>query len=640
MQFRNPEIFYGLLLLLIPILVHLFQLRRFVKVPFTNVAFLKEIQLKTRKSSKLKKWLVLSLRCLALAALVTAFAQPFLSEQTEDQQEDEYVFYLDNSFSMTARDQQGTLLSKSVQDLYDNPPLSGSFKWFTNDNDFNTETEVDFRNSLLEIGPSYKQYSYKEILLKASGLFSKADTRKRLILLSDFQVNGFGALDSLAEIDIQAVKLETPSRANVSIDTAYVQSNISGGAVLKVSLSASVRNSTNYPVSLWQGETLAAKSAVSFDQNLKQEVEFPIDLNTPFLGRLSVNDQELEFDNELYFAIGKNTAIKVMSINQADEAFLDKLFSAGDFELTHFNYNAADYNAILQQNVVVLNELERVPASLATALARFKEEGGMIIIIPSAKADLSDYTTLLQRLEAGTLSEPINQERKLNTINFDHPLFSAVFSNTVSNFQYPTVYTFFDLSSGGNDPLSLEGGNPFLVQFQNVYVFGAPLSSPHSNFKESPLIVPTFYNMGRSALPLPILYYEIGKNQQIGLATALDEDQIVSLKGVDQDFIPLQQRYANKVVLTTETDPAIQGHYFALNNADTLAVIPYNNSRKEADLQHYSTSDLTGITLYNSVDDMLLKMKQQGEQRPLWQWFVILAVLFLIAEMAVLRFLK
>ena len=39
MQFKNPEILYALFLLLIPIIVHLFQLRKFQKVTFTNVAF-------------------------------------------------------------------------------------------------------------------------------------------------------------------------------------------------------------------------------------------------------------------------------------------------------------------------------------------------------------------------------------------------------------------------------------------------------------------------------------------------------------------------------------------------------------------------------------------------------------------------
>ncbi|NNK28782.1 MAG: hypothetical protein HKP06_11155, partial [Flavobacteriaceae bacterium] len=38
MQFKHPELLYALLLLLIPIIIHLFQLRRFKETPFTNVA--------------------------------------------------------------------------------------------------------------------------------------------------------------------------------------------------------------------------------------------------------------------------------------------------------------------------------------------------------------------------------------------------------------------------------------------------------------------------------------------------------------------------------------------------------------------------------------------------------------------------
>ena len=77
MQFKNPEILYFLFLLILPILVHLFQLRRFKKQEFTNVKLLKELEIQTRKSSTIKKWLLLATRLLLLAALIFAFAQPF-----------------------------------------------------------------------------------------------------------------------------------------------------------------------------------------------------------------------------------------------------------------------------------------------------------------------------------------------------------------------------------------------------------------------------------------------------------------------------------------------------------------------------------------------------------------------------------
>ncbi|HSJ12255.1 MAG TPA: BatA domain-containing protein, partial [Gillisia sp.] len=66
MQFIHPEVLFALFLLIIPVIVHLFQLRKFRKESFTNVKFLKKLSRQTRKSSQLKKWLVLATRLLLL----------------------------------------------------------------------------------------------------------------------------------------------------------------------------------------------------------------------------------------------------------------------------------------------------------------------------------------------------------------------------------------------------------------------------------------------------------------------------------------------------------------------------------------------------------------------------------------------
>ena len=99
MQFKHPEILYFLFLLVIPILVHLFQLRRFKKEYFTNVKFLKELAIQTRKSSKIKKWLLLATPLLLLASLILAFAQPFFKAKDSKGVTNELFIVLDNSFS-------------------------------------------------------------------------------------------------------------------------------------------------------------------------------------------------------------------------------------------------------------------------------------------------------------------------------------------------------------------------------------------------------------------------------------------------------------------------------------------------------------------------------------------------------------
>ena len=100
MQFKHPEILYFLFLLLIPILVHLFQLRRFKKEYFTNVQFLKELSLQTRKSSKIKKWLLLATRLLILTALIIAFAQKKKKKKEANAITNQTYILVDNSFCM------------------------------------------------------------------------------------------------------------------------------------------------------------------------------------------------------------------------------------------------------------------------------------------------------------------------------------------------------------------------------------------------------------------------------------------------------------------------------------------------------------------------------------------------------------
>ncbi len=106
MQFKNPEILYLLFLLIIPILIHLFQLQRFQKIAFTNVKLLKEIKQQTRKSSKLKKLLILLTRLLLFTSLIIAFSQPYLPGKNNRNNHKTFI-YLDNSYSMQAKGEKG-----------------------------------------------------------------------------------------------------------------------------------------------------------------------------------------------------------------------------------------------------------------------------------------------------------------------------------------------------------------------------------------------------------------------------------------------------------------------------------------------------------------------------------------------------
>lgn len=187
MLFKHPEILWSLFLLSIPILIHLFQLRRFKKTPFTNVKILKKVVAESRKSNILKKWLLLCTRLLLLGALIIAFAQPFTRAKSAVEGR-QTVIYLDNSFSMQALSGTATLLENSVQQLLRSVPEDIAFSLFTNDHTLRGVRINDIKNELLSLPYSSRQLTLDAIHLKAESLFDKAEnTENNLIVISDFQ---------------------------------------------------------------------------------------------------------------------------------------------------------------------------------------------------------------------------------------------------------------------------------------------------------------------------------------------------------------------------------------------------------------------------------------------------------------------
>ena len=78
MKFLYPQFLYALAVVAIPIILHLFNFKKFKTVYFSNVRFLKEVKQQTKAKSELKHILILLSRILALSSLVLAFAQPYV----------------------------------------------------------------------------------------------------------------------------------------------------------------------------------------------------------------------------------------------------------------------------------------------------------------------------------------------------------------------------------------------------------------------------------------------------------------------------------------------------------------------------------------------------------------------------------
>ena len=643
MQFRHPELLYALLLLIIPILVHLFQLRKFKKEAFTNVAFLKKVNLQTRKSNTIKKWLVLLTRMAALAMIVLAFAQPYMTQSDVATKAKETVIYLDNSFSMQSKGKSGPLLNQSIQDLITHIPEDTKFTLLTNTDSYKDISVKGARNSLLQIPYSSEQLPPTAISLKAKKAFSKdPSTEKRLIVISDFQDKGQQAFTKDEALSTFLVQLTAETQKNISIDSIYVSASKANSVVLTASLTATDIQETNVPVSIYNKDLLLAKGTAAFDESATTNVDFEVTTQGNIEGRIVIDDPSLTYDNTLFFNVNASLPAKVLSINDADDNFLARVFHAPDFVYASVLSRNLDFSSIDDYNLIILNEVKNPSAALSNAVRAFTQRGGSVLVIPSDDPNsANDYSSLVGAVSGMQLGNLTNKERLVTNINYDHPLFSDVFENKIKNFQYPSVNSGFSIAQG-EKVLSFEDGSTFLGVTNAVYVFAGALNAKNSNFTNSPLIVPTLYKIGKQSLMVPQLYFNTGRTNIFDIPIKLQNDAILSLNevGTEQSLIPLQQTFGNKVTITTTELPAKAGIY-NIKSLDSIAQqISYNYDRSESSLRYQRLEPIEGLMYSSSVSSLFDSLKEADDVQSLWKWFVIFAIIFLLMEMLILKFFK
>ncbi|MDB2493096.1 BatA domain-containing protein [Flavobacteriaceae bacterium] len=641
MQFLHPEFFYALPALLIPILIHIFQLRRFKVQAFTNVALLQKIRFQTRKSSQLKKWLILLIRLLLIASIITAFTQPFLSNQSAQKNTSETVIYLDNSFSMQAIGSKGSLLNRAVQDVITGFDATEKIGVFTNSQSYKSTSLKDLKTELLSLKYSQNQLDLNTVILKGTSLFSDSKTSsKTLIVVSDFQQQEDETLSVVdTSIRVVLVPLKPINTANSYIESVALEPSLNANYSLNVS--GKTNRTTDDPISvtLYQDQTVIGKSILEKSKGYKTTFVLPNTLE--FAGKLSIEDTQITYDDTFYFNIPKAEKIGVLAIHEnKNSTYLKKLYSGEEFIFQSQNYKTLDYSQIKTQNLIVLNGLTEISLVLKNSLETFMENGGVVVMIPSKNGDLKSYNQFLALQTKHRLKPLQTQEKRITNIAFKHPILKDVFEEQVTNFQYPKVQYYYPLTTSTNSVLSFEDQQPFLIQFKALFLFTAAVEPEASNFVNSPLIVPTFYNIGKSSLKTPPLYYWIGAENKFDIKINLQKDRILKLANKTRQFIPFQTNFNNKVSITTKDHPKEPGHFSILKDTDTLTLVSYNYNRNESQLNYANLAKIKGVSIENSLDTTLKNIKIEANVTWLWKWFVIFALILLAFEMLILKYFK
>jgi len=643
MQFKNPEILYFLALLIIPVLIHLFQLQKFVKVPFTNVAFLQKIQQQTRKSSRIKKWLILATRLLLLTALIFAFSQPYFSNKNRLKKQHTFI-YLDNSLSTSTKGEKGDLLKVAVQEIIENSAAEGAYSLQTNTDFYKDLNKENLKKILLKVEKTPKKLSLSRVLLQINQENkSKINTLNKSVLISDFQTT-YPEKFTNVTTPFSVVKLEATKKDNLSIDSVFINNKNVNNFTVNVILRNQGPKKNKVPIAIFNREKLISKQSFLIEKDIQKTIAFTIQNASNFLGKveLSFRDTYLH-DNQYYFTLNNNQKTPILTIGMNAD-FLSKIYTKKEFKLTNSLPENVNYNTLQNQQLIVLNELENIPAILTNSLVKFSKNGGTIIIIPNEKTALSSYNQLLKKLNLGTI-EPVRKDTlKITDINYAHPLFKNVFSKKVKNFQYPTVQSHYPYSGAHSKIVSFQNNTAFIGQLANskTYYISSALNKNNSNFLNSPLIVPVFYNFGKLSFKQSKLAYSIDQENTIAIVTKMDKDEILVITKNDASFIPLQQTYQNKVVIKTKEQPIIAGFYAVLKENINIKDLAYNYPKEESLLSFIEVNVIKktykNSTISSSIREVFEEINRNNEVHWLWKWFLTLAIVSLLLELLILKF--
>jgi hypothetical protein len=648
MYFKNPEIVYFLTLLIIPVLVHLFQLQKFVKVPFTNVSFLQKIAQQTRKSARIKKWLILVTRLVLLAAIILAFSQPYFSNKKATLQQHNYI-YLDNSLSTNTKGEKGNLLQIATQDIITYASNKDQYSLLTNSNFYQKITKNELKNILLKIKNTPKKIDISTVFLKfKTKINNKTNSLDKIILISDFQ-NTYKNKFTNVTPAFSAIKLVPSLKNNISIDSVFISKSNTANFTLNVLVRNQGDAKKNIPIAIYNNSKLISKRSSSFEKNTYKTIEFKIENQKEFKGKITTLFNDIyPFDNTFFFTLKNDQKINVLSIGN-NTNFLSKIYNNEEFNFLQSTPQKTDYNSILKQQLIILNEIENIPKILVKKIKEFSKSGGDLVIIPNKKSNINSYNNLLKTLNVGKIGAKRNTTLKVTTINYEHPLFENVFSKKVTNFQYPTVQSYFPIySNDASNIVQFENNSPFITQIKNkkrnVYWISAPLERKNSNFINSPMIVPVFYNFGKLSFKNSQLFLRMGTKNTIDIKTMMQEDNVLRISNTKNSFIPLQLKFQNKVSITTNKEPLQSGFYSILKGNDTIQRLAFNYPKEESSINFMDFNELEELNkkgiVSRSISDVFHEINKKNEVRWLWKWFLTLAIVSLLLEILILKLYK
>lgn len=674
MSWLYPLFFAALASIAIPIIIHLFNFRRFKRIYFTNVALLQEVQQETRSQRNLKHILVLMARIFAITFLVLAFVQPYIPAATGGSQQGVTAVsvYVDNSFSMSSVGKEGELLqaaknkARDIASAYSSTDL---YQLLTADFEGKHQRLVnreDFLRMVDEVQVSPVSRKLSDIISRQKEALNKDPYAQRIAyILSDYQQNmvDVGAINADTSIVTELVKLEANPKANLSIDsvwliTPYVQANKSAQLMVRVKNFGDEQENIPLTLKINNVQKGLANFSIGKNETKNLELTFTASATGWQNAEVAVMDAPITFDDKLFFSFEVKQEIKILSIYPDEPSnYLGAVYGKIDeyYKLTQVSDKQLDYSAFPQYSLIVLDGVKTISSGLSEELKKFVSSGGSLVVFPPAvdKLDAS-LNGFLATLGAGQWLGYTEQNAKVVYLNAEHPVFRNTFEKLADNIDKPIIQKYFTIAATSGEPIMrLQNGQPFLTHYTaengHVYLFNSPLNGQWNNFASHALFVPIMFNMALNSVINPDLFYTIGDGKLVKLNLAgQGKDQVYKLKLDKAELIPQMVIKENKLNLAAGPELKEPGNYtLTTGNKDAGVQVAFNYDRNESANSYFSEEQLTEVitlpnirVLKNTPKGIAQAIVEADKGVQLWRYCIMFGLFFLLCEVLLLRFLK
>ncbi len=685
MNFTYPAFLFALSAIVIPIIIHLFNFRKFKTVYFSNVKFLKEVKQETQSKSKLKHLLILIARILAITFLVLAFAQPFIPNKNKTTVigNSAVSIFIDNSFSMDAVNSNGTLLDdakKWAEEVIAAYKPTDRFQILTNDFEAKHQRLVnkeELSDLLDEIRISPISRTFSEINSRIADVLNNAESKnKQAYIISDFQKSIFDIdkLNADTNINIHLIPITAAEKSNVYIDTCWFESpvrQLGANEKLHVRLkNSSDKEYESNAIKLFVNGN--QKTPSSFNIKSQSEAEVVLAFASKETGTqhcfVEINDYPITFDDKFYFSYNVAKYISVLSINASsntsENGYLNRLFASdSNFIYKAVSENQIDYGAMLQNNLVIFNQLKTISSGLAQEIQKFVLNGGSLLVFPADGMDMNSYNALTSALNVNAYEKLDTANTKVDNVNTQSDIYKDVFDKktfSATSLDLPKVFEHYVVSKKSRSSeeylMKLQTGDVFIAKYSSgkgaVFLSAVPLNEKHSNFVKHAMFVPTLYKISITSQMNSPLFYTIGHNQSVELENHLSGENIYKIKNINSNFemIPEHRLINLKMQLLTNNQIKEAGNYNIIQEKESIAGISFNYDRNESDLACHSPAELKDIISQKVFSNIsVLELNKQSltnvladieQGTKLWKLCIILALLFLALEIILIRFLK